>query len=375
MSTFNNGDTLLSIRAKLNRMLGQNLYAFDYGAIPYATRALAVAGTDSTSAIQAAIDAWLAGGGIGKVQFDPGYYLVGGALSQARGGNAQIALPVVASSSPKLSLCLYCPVPAAAESYGSAASAAGAILVSTLTGASYDATHFIPSVIGGPTTNQASPAVSAFTNIYVTVDGIAINLPDNPTVSAFDFECVASCNMKDFRVETATGTISSVVQPTAPSAAALIMPKNDNNVINTVGNGSIIGCYVGIATGEHTQLKGTVQIFRCYIGTAPMAPTYHPSLIGGLLSIEHCPYVLAGWDPTAGVTDIPADYVVSYEFVDIEDAASGSWYSPISHVKDLNNHLKGHFRYGRVLAGVGYTTAALTTTGCANLLLKDISLT
>lgn len=345
----------------------------DYGGHVYTSQSAALAGTDSTTAIRNAIDAAVSGGG-GTVVFDPGFYKVAGSLDTTRGGNAQIPLPQQALTSPKLSLYLYCHEPAAAEIYGeqvNGASAAGAILCSTLTGQTFDATHYSPSVIGGPTSNAQTPAASAFTNLYVTVHGIAVRPPDNPSVAGFDFGMVAAVDMRDFRFDTQAAP-TSISQPTHAHAWALTLPKVNNNVINNVGNGTIIGSYAGMAVAEHSNGYGTVQIYKT---VAPIVPLFgiHLCRMSGLISVEWCPHVIAGCDPQTGVTDVTQPSVFDVFCLDIEDAPTGSWYSPVDHIKDANNQIRGRVRYGRVIANIGYTTAALTTTGAINVKLEDIA--
>lgn len=345
-------------------------YVNDYGAAPYLTQAAALAGTDSTLAIQAAIDACYGYGG-GSVEFDPAYYKISRSLRTDRRGNSQIALPDHQGN--KISIKLNCDEPAVAASYtyDPGPSQAGAILISTLTGLTYTSPAYMPSVIGSPTNNGSSLG-GAYTNLHMTVHGIAIRVPDNPTLSGFDFGGVLACHMEDYRVDTHGGVSGQVVEPTHPWATGFLTPKNANNVFGMIGQGTVIGMFVGRTISEHSQLYGSHHTHKCKVALMPFTPFNHPAHIGGMENVEGCPYLLADCDYATGPRSFNSPAVINLAFLDIEDFQSG-WPAPIKHILDANNYLSGKIVYGRVIQNVGYTEQPLTVAGCQKLRFEELS--
>jgi len=386
--TITNGETGLDVRTALNSMFTE-LYAATagvagadgrtfhvnntYGAVAYYTEAYALAGPDDTDKIQDAIDDCVAANG-GTVVFNPGFYNVSGAVRTDRSGRAQIALPVrTATPTPTNQICvhLYCHEPAQSCLYNFGVDAAsGAVLCSTLTGQTLGGGGQVPSVIGGPSTTMTYITPGDFTNIFVVVEGIAIRCRSDPTVTGFDFGKVIRCHLKDFRVET-TSPFGITPNCTSPFAVGVIMPQDNNNVLNQIDVGHVHGFYAGAVYGEHTHIGGTFGIYENNIALASINTITHNLSLGPMLSIQSNNYIIAGLNFSTGVTDVPGENILDGWF-DLEDATD--WFAPVTHIKDANNKLSGKVRYSRAIGGTGPTTGLLTVTGCARLKLEDIAL-
>jgi hypothetical protein len=363
-----------SLQAKVNSLEYKIFRVRDFGAFPYDAYIYAMApGTvDSTVAIQAAIDAAnVAGGGI--IHFDPGFYKVSGPLKkQTWSGqkyHSQIYIPYRTTSAKKQQIEFYCPHSAVGGPYQGASfnGLQGAVLCSTITDGAYDPEYFRPSVIGGPTFATPTISSSIFNDWHVKVDGVAINLPDNPTLSGFDFQGMASVHMLDFRVETNT-RISDTAHPTSPHAWGVCLPKTNNNVRTMIGNGSVHGCYVGVGFAEHTNMYGTLLLYKCVVGLAPILPLNHTAVFSGHLNPEWCNYIFAPCKEDTGVGGTHTGVcIMSVANLSIENATVGSVWETVKHIYDPENRLRGEVVFGQVKPNVGPVYDPLEIEGGVNL--------
>lgn len=300
--TITNGESGLDVRNALNSMFTEiyakvdNIAAADgrtfhvnetYGAVAHYTQGFALVGLDATDAIQEAIDDCVAAGG-GTVVFNPGFYRISGALRTDRSGRAQIALPVRSAPTDLLQVAvrLYCHEPAGSCAYVDGITAAsGAVLCSTLTGQTIGGGGEVPSVIGGPATTASSTVPSDFTNIFVIVDGIAIVNRSNPTLTGFDFGKVCRCYLKDFRVETPDG-FGGTPNCTSKHAVGVILPQDNNNVLNQLESGQVKGYYAGIIPGEHCHINGTVGFYENNIAVGVINGFTHNLNLGPYMAID-----------------------------------------------------------------------------------------
>lgn len=365
-------------RANLQAFPGaiRTFHIKDYGAVRYTTQAAATSGTDSTQAIIDATDAAAAAGG-GTVVFDPGFYRVSGALKTTRNGNAQITLPAVSYLGSKVSIKWHCHEPAVAEFYptgSQSTSVAGAILVSTLTAQTYSASHGMPSVVGGPTpegcnaANYMSTDTTMFTNIYLTVHGIRVRCQPNPTLTAWDLGLVLAGHVADAAVDTTeTGSVINN-EPTAAHAWGMILPRVNNNVLNRVGNFSVVGFYAGLGFSEHAHVEN-VQFAYCRVGLVPMAVgTGHAALLQSV-SVERCVYGLAWVHPSTGVGNAGNYGKFRILHYDAEHVStdSGLWWDHLWDVYDPNNGFVGKVFYS-ISGGAGDT---LDVSGASELVLEN----
>jgi hypothetical protein len=387
-STITNGETGLAVRSALNSMFTE-LYASvaavpgadgrtfhvnqTYGAVAYYTETYALSGPDDTDKIQQAIDDAVSAGG-GTVAFNPGFYNVSGAVRTDRSGRAQIALPIrTITPTPTTQVCvhLYCHEPAQSSLYNFGVDGvSGAVLCSTLTSQALGGGGQVPSVIGGPATTMTYSTPASFTNLYVVVEGIAIRCRADPTLTGFDFGGVLRCYLKDFRVEAAS-PFGITANCTSPFACGVIMPQDNNNVLNQIDVGHVHGFYAGMVYGEHTNIGGTLGLYENNIALASINTITHNLSLGPMVSIQSSNYIIAGLNFSTGVTDVPGENILDGWF-DIED--STDWFAPVTHIKDASNKLSGKVRYSRGIGGTGPTTGLLTVTGCARLKLEDIAL-
>jgi hypothetical protein len=377
------GGLSTSLAAKA-RKAGRTFQVADYGAVAYSSQAAALAGTDSTAAIKAATDAAVAAGG-GRVEFDAGFYRIGGALDTTRNGNAQIPLPVVDPTGAKIALSWYCREPAAAEPYPAgdgATSSTGAILVSTLVGQSFSVAHGVPSVVGGPTpesfgVNWSSMTILGFTNLYFKMHGIGVRIGANPTLTAFDLGGVVACCVDDGRADTTDVGTVVVTQPSSPHSLGLILPLANNNVFNSVRNFAVWGYYGGFTISEHT-VADNLQCAYCYVAIVPSGQGGGHAASLGAVSIERCTYCVANVFPRLGLEGSAAALAVGVgagptsnfviEHMDVENVdAADQWWFIRQHLHDPYNVLDGRISYS--FSG-GYQPGFLRLGG-DNMILED----
>jgi hypothetical protein len=251
--------------------------------------------TDDTAAIKACINAAVTacqsdGTYLGVVQFSSGIYLLSSSttLGGATLGNAQIPLPIIASTSRKVTLVLrgIGPVTAHPHWEQTVSQQSGTVLKTTLTGQTYDATHGLPSVIGGPTVEHGFATTGAlFNNMLVVIDGIMIAAPASPSLCGFDLRGMGETYVADAAAMTAS------VPPTMPAPpsnfmSGLMMPLNGNNDLCEIGSFSVQGWHRGVLVGEHTNAKRIASVY-CRTGIGIGGPNGHGINIE-YASVEAC---------------------------------------------------------------------------------------
>lgn len=311
---------------------------------------------------------------VAVVEFDSGEYWVKGSIGAGAGNNwSQIPLPVITTTSPKVVLILRPKIGSAMglDNGVQTTIQPGVVIFRTnLTGQSYDGTHGIPSILGGPTYQKTS----SFSNMQLVLQSIGFRTPANPTLCGVDASRLANVIFENCRWDTADSPSSGITQPTHPTGMANLVPLNNNNAVADYrGLNQAIGWYTGVSIGEHTQAE-KLFAYQCYVAFNIEGDYYHAAQVEHA-SAEWCTYVLASVDPPSGLVNpsgASGYCIMNINLLDIEDAVSG-WGVPTYHINDPGNDYYGRIRYMRVLAGTGTQTGALTLNGATHLSLDDLT--
>lgn len=277
---------------------------------------------DDSGAIQAAVNAAtsyaLAHSGSATVYIPsaPGKFYGTGINLQtgtATKGNAQITLPIVPTTGPKVTLTITGPASGAGVQHWqqTTPNTTGATLVSfgLFANASAQSTSINnngnPCVIGGPAQPGGygvNPGV--FSNMYVDIANMSILTAHSIfgyTYGALDLSGVACARIRDFGYAT-TGTVAgnSYANPNAFATGAstgLLMPANGNNDLCMINNVICGGGYTyALLPTEHTDIYG-LRILYSWAALCPVGNYFGSvgaahSINGTLISIEQCTYLL-----------------------------------------------------------------------------------
>lgn len=314
----------------------------DYGAVGNGV-------TDDTTAIQAAITAAGAAGG-GTIFFPAGTYIVGGALQDVSGANAQLVLPSVTTPiGPGYTIRLIGPTPPVAHYWYPDSSTAvptdGAIIKSTLgsgTGA----------LLGGYN-NNAEP--NDFTYISLAIRNMRFRMPANPTNSCLDLMRVACVDLAHVVVDAGEYDTSQIAQPTTATSYGIKMPMYNNGASVAADWVTVIGFYTGMLIGEH-QTGDQLHVAACYYAYE-FPFVYHATHFGRVL-YQNC---------KSGLRFTGGAHYTTIGLLDIERTNDGAkWYSMTSDIVDASNLGYGTLNYHVVLSGTGVVTT-FNVSGGANL--------
>lgn len=347
----------------------------DANAAPYSCANDGV--TDMTAGRQAAIDAAYtaaaAGNGIGIVEYDEGIYLHSGALQTTGNYYAQVMLPTRAVTSSKV---VIIERPKRRSGVGlpsgfqSTTQLGAVVFKSSLTGQTYSGTHGTPSVTGGPDPQKTG----TFSNVCYISQGISYRQAANPSLCNLNLQLMYQAIVEDSFHDTSDTVAGGITQPTAVTGIAVLMPIVNNNALAEYrGNNWAIGYYAGFGISEHSNAEN-LTAYRCYVGLNIQGDYYHAAIVQ-LATVEHCPYVIATVDPSAGIvnpTGASGYATFNIDLLTIEDATS-TWAVPTYHVNDPGNDYHGRVRYLRVVPGTGTVTGALTVNGATNLARDDLT--
>lgn len=245
---------------------------------------------DSTSYFNAAVSAaatYLAKGNPYAEIIMPGVYAINGPLLTTGSGNAQIPLPVIATTinKPTLAFRSLASESAALQhwqqtvpQYGPGTLVSNGLFANATAQANSINASGNPCVIGGP----AQPAgygtsTTLFSNLCVVLDGINIQTAYSSTGFNYcgaDFSGMAAAGVFDTLIGT-TGTVASG-QYNAPAGFAtgaskgLLMPANGNNDHCPINNLTIGGGYSeGLLMTEHTVIN-RAAILYCWSALVPV---------------------------------------------------------------------------------------------------------
>lgn len=314
----------------------------DYGAVGNGV-------TDDTAAIQDAIDAAAAAGG-GTVFFPAGMYIVGGALQDVSGANAQLVLPSVTTpAGPGYTVHFAGPTMPPQMAWYPASNTAtptgGAIIKSTL-GAGNGA------LIGGYN-NNAQP--NDFTFITFAASNLTFRMASNPTNSCLDLQQVGCVHLNHVIVDCGEYDISQILQPTTATSYGIKMPMYNNAASVAANDVAVLGFYTGMLIGEH-QTGDQVQMWGCYYAFE-FPFVYHATCFGRLMYVN----CKNGLRFTGGA------HYTTIGLLDIERTNDGAkWYSMTSDIVDASNFGYGVLNYHVVEAVTGVVTT-FNVSGGANL--------
>jgi hypothetical protein len=325
--------------------------------------------TDDTAAIRSAVGAAVmfaqAHDGYAEVVFDSSKtYLVSGATTQSATykGNAQIPIPLVATTTRKVVLVLRGSRDASALYHWQqlATQNAGAVIRSTLAGTN-DGTWGEASVIGGPTPAQgygSGGPGNVFNNVLIVVDGLSIIVPEDPHVCGFDFRGMAEDNATSVSVLVATGAtlITNATYPTQTWQFGYASASTNNNANSNIWLYSCEGCYIGLLASEHL-VAVSIRCIYCADGIYFTPTTFHGAWIG-YACVEACTVAL-NCQPSATFTKF------HIAVLDVEDGPS-QW-APAVHIYDPNNRM-----YGYVGMFCNNTSGFPTVNGAANLKVVNL---
>lgn len=276
-----------------------NAWQFNVKSAPY--NAVGDGTTNDTAAIQAAIDAAAtyaaANTGYAEVIFPPATYLLSSAGRTDRSGNAQLALPVVAGTSNKITLALIGTEDSASMPHWNATSAQlnGVVLKSTWNATDQSGSSNEGSVIGGPTLPNGYVSGANYSNCNIVIKGIQIQVPftaRGSDTSGIDLRGMANAHLEDVAVfPNATPTQLNGTYTTPGWNLGIAMPVPGNNDLSILRNCSVEGATYGFYMGEHTSADRIAAIY-CYTGMLNGAffssvGQFHYNWVGNA-SVEAC---------------------------------------------------------------------------------------
>jgi hypothetical protein len=231
--------------------------------------------TNDTAAIQAAIDAAAAyaaaNSGYAEVIFPPAVYLLSSAARTDRSGNAQLALPIVAEASNKVTLALIGVSDAASMPHWNATAGQknGVVLKSTWNATDLSATSNEGSVIGGPTLPNGYVSGAKYSNCNIVIKGVQVQVPltaRGSDTSGIDLRGVANAHLEDVSFfPDATPNQLNATYTTPGWSFGIAMPVPGNNDLSVMNNCSVEGATYGFYLGEHLSADRLAAIY-CYTG-------------------------------------------------------------------------------------------------------------
>lgn len=286
--------------------------------------------SDDTTALQNLIDdCTLDGTQSCTINFEPGTYLIGGALRDTGDFNAQILLPPGATA--KITLTLQGPI---RPTQGMGLTAPGvAILKSTLTGATGTAAVF-------------SAGNTSTADLQVVIRNLLCIAPDNPTMTFWNLLQTLD-GQRDGLLIRAGVAAGFATQPTNTNAYGIKLPQTSQGSYHRE-HILVQGFYWGVRHSELTW--GDYIIWNCY-KAVEVVFSYH---IGGGFQLQtlSCAYgiVVTGQNQLDIIYD--AEHRSAEGFA-ITPGNYPSWGTNVADLYDPSNLLTGHIRWWGVKAAVG----------------------
>lgn len=339
-------------------------------------------GTDDTTAFRALFTAMGATGG--NVVLDSVGYLIDGTPSTTGNGNAIVPLPLVTLGSINIIGGHGKSIVDTELDFVNAELSATVIATTRLTD-TYDASHGVPSMMGGPTvetTGNAYPQISS-----VVLENFSFLQPENPCmfsldaslVSRFRRHCVRSKTAGqlmraayNFTTNVGSGYGSMGQLPTNKCGGGFWLPAPFNFADTVIERSDTQGHYVGEVMSAHTFLTNYFSMF-CQAGIAFASYGNLPSGVHmnkiDKLGIFACNYGFTGYDPTNGITSLPASANPVAIEGDVNFENDANQWATIAPTLDVNGKIRwrGYSHYYNVLGGPGQTPAS-----SAGMCVKEI---
>lgn len=156
-------------------------------------------------------------------------------------------------------------------------------------------TEGLPCVVGGPDADMTDPSGNTFSNVHFVVRNLVGRNVDNPSLTFFNLEQFSTADVSSLRVDVAS-VLDTAPLCSNPTAAALLLPRSNNNTIVKLKGFIAVGHYAGVPITEHLH-GDDLTALRCRIAAFTRRPNSHPFLIGKLHS-EQCPWGITGWEPS-----------------------------------------------------------------------------
>lgn len=313
---------------------------------------------DGTGGILAALTAALASGSENIIiqlqeRTEANPYLISGALKTDREGNAQIPLPFVAYPNNGPAITIQGPTPM--DNYFPGGGQKGAIIESTLSGATFSATNGAPSVIGGPTyQNSLSGGQPRFTYLNVTLRNLVVVVPAGAPLGGIDLDLVGRVDLDSVAVFakrtgfTADFSDAFTDPGTNYHGFGIRMPRAGNYGKCRLGKTGTYGVYAGLITNEHSDVRHHISKW-CKIGWVPSTGTPGHAMTATKIGTEWCTYSVSGWSEETGVASLTAlteiDALLDIERPPTGGNYAGKFYQPVTIVNDPADLLAGELRY------------------------------
>jgi hypothetical protein len=321
--------------------------------------------TDDTAALQALIDLVSATGGA-RIYFPPGTYLIGGAFQDTSGRNAQILLPIVATSTPPVTIELLGALAPPRQYFHDTelpSPTAFSIIKSTITGGSGTACF-----IGG-----IEAEGSHWNNVQLIVRDLIFEAPPNPSFTAFNCFDLMGPQFSNVLIHTGSLRGLEVTEPTNTNAISIRLAPSLHSAGQKLNVVDVWGFYAGMLDGELAE--SDINIWNSKIGV--LVPfTFHLSTFRylGLLGCQRG-IVAAGVGYTGMGGDDGTHYMrVIACAVERGSVATGSalaWQERIWDVDDQANLLKGDLKWLTIMATSG-NDHSFTKNGGTGLLTSEI---
>lgn len=323
-------------------------------------------GADDTPALRTAINAALAymaaNQHYAELWLDPVLYTLSSPTlkTSANQGNSQLPLNPVANTMPCGRLVIRSTAGGAVPNPNFQAGSliqtgAGPVLLSTLTGQSFDGTWGAPSVLGGPTPQQGwgyNSGSPNFSNLMIDVEGVTVMTQGpNPTMIGFDFRGITKMHASGAALVDATLSQMTSTEPTNSWAYGITSPDVGNSDLSDIGTWTSYGYYWGLELSEHANAQRITCIAN-YAGIALNAGAGQHGFAILYYSAEANQYHVLSYGGSSAPLHI--------DHMDTEQAAqyggTGYW------IDDTAGTL-----YGRVGISVLNGISNASFNGCANL--------
>lgn len=316
----------------------------------------AVSGSESTSNIQAAVDACAAAGG-GTVWFPNLDYVVGGALQDASRGNCQIMFPAVDPLNDKPMLIKFkgpqhpVNMPCVVTVGGGTVPLQKSVIRCTRTSVS----NSTPACIGGWGT---AGFVSDFTMVYAVFEDFSVEMPADTAMTAVDLSHTVACDINSLYCNAGSAYIPTISVQTTATSFGLKTPKENNGAIVNIRQYGCVGFYNGLLANEHTRADA-LDIMACKFAIVHNFGSHSHYIQRAL--VQHC---------KNAITFTNGNVYFRYAALDIEHASSGTW-TPTYDVDDTNNYGHGDIQWSTTLAGTGQVNT-FTVNGAANVISQRL---